>query len=87
MVKYQYQYKKRGILRLLSAPVRYISRKVRSVYKKLEEKNDNNNVEKLQNKSIDKLKGISKLRRIKNRDKLKKEDLKLESSNAERKYM
>ena len=50
-------------------------------------KNDNNNVEKLQNKSIDELKGIAKLRRIKNRDKLKKEDLKLESSNAEREYM
>ena len=50
-------------------------------------KNDNNNVEKLQNKSIDELKGIAKLRRIKNRDKLKKEDLKLESNNAEREYM
>ena len=36
-------------------------------------KTDNNNVEKLQNKSIDKLKGIAKLRRIKNRDKLKSE--------------
>ena len=50
--------KKRGILRLLSAPVRYISRKVRSIYKKLVKKTDNNNVEKLQNKSIDKLTGI-----------------------------
>ena len=54
----QYQYKKRGILRLLSAPVRYISRRVRSIYKQLLKKTDNNNVEKLQNKSIDKLKGI-----------------------------
>ena len=26
--------KKRGILRLLSAPVRYINRKVKSIYKK-----------------------------------------------------
>ena len=57
-------------------------------------KTDNgmNNVEKLQNKSIDELKGIAKLKRIKNRDKLKKEDLiisllKSESSNAERNYM
>ena len=57
-------------------------------------KTDNgvNNVEKLQNKSIDELKRIAKLRRIKNRDKLKKRDLiinllKSESSNAERDYM
>ena len=54
--------------------------------------NGMNNVEKLQNKSIDELKGIAKLKRIKNRDKLKKEDLiisllKSESSNAERNYM
>ena len=46
----------------------------------------------MQNKSIDGLKAIAKLRRIKNRDKLKKEDLitsllKSESSNAERNYM
>ena len=44
--------KKRGILRLLSALARYISRKVKSIYKKLMKKTDNN-VEKLQNKSID----------------------------------
>ena len=45
--------------------------------KKEPKKTDNsvNNVEKLQNKSIDELKGIAKLRRIKNRDALKKEDL------------
>ena len=54
--------------------------------------NDVNNIEKLQNKSIDELKGIAKLRRIKNRDKLKKEGLitsllKSESSNAEHNYM
>ena len=35
-------------------------------------KADNNNIEKLQNKLIDELKGIAKLRRIKNSDKLKK---------------
>ena len=28
----QYQYKKRGILRPLSAPARYIKRKVKSIY-------------------------------------------------------
>ena len=57
-------------------------------------KTDNgvNNVEKLQNKSIDELKRIAKLRRIRNREKQKKEDLfisplKSESSNAEREYM
>ena len=31
--------KKRGILRLLSAPARYISCKVKSIYKKLMKKN------------------------------------------------
>ena len=55
---------KRGILRLLSAPGRYVSRKVKSIYKKLMKKepkktdNDVNNVQKLQNKSIDELKGL-----------------------------
>ena len=67
--------KKRSILWLLSAPARYIKCKVKSIYEKLMKKTDNgvNNGEKLQNKSIDELKGIAKLRRIKNRDKLKKE--------------
>ena len=46
----------------------------------------------MQNKSIDKLNAIAKLRRIKNRDKLKKGGLitsllKSESSNAEHNYM
>ena len=55
---------KRGILRLLSALGRYISSKVKSIYKKLMKKepkktdNDVNNVQKLQNKSIDELKGL-----------------------------
>ena len=55
---------KRGILRLLSALGRYISRKVKSIYKKLMKKepkktdNDVNNVQKLQNISIDELKGL-----------------------------
>ena len=49
-------------------------------------------MEKLQKKSIDDLKEIAKLRRIKNMDKLTKEGLiisllKSESSNAERNYM
>ena len=47
----------RSILRLVSAPAGYISRKVKSIYKKLLKKTDNN-VEKLQKKSIDKLKGL-----------------------------
>ena len=51
-----------------------------------------NQAEKLQRKSIDELKEIARLRRIKNRDKLTKEGLiisllKSESSNAERNYM
>ena len=63
---------------LLSGPGRYISRKVKSIYKTLMKKeqkktgNAVNNVKKLQNKSTDDLKGNAKLRRIKNRDKLKK---------------
>ena len=49
-------------------------------------------MEKLQKKSIDDLKEIAKLRRIKNMDKLTEEGLiisllKSESSNAERNYM
>ena len=35
--------KKRGILRVLSAPVRYINSKVKSVYKKLVEKESEKN--------------------------------------------
>ena len=38
-------------------------------------KNELNQAEKLQNKSIDELKVIARLRRIKNSDKLTKEDL------------
>ena len=64
--------KKRGILRLLSsAPARYIKRKVNSIYEKLvkkePKKTDNEvcNEEKLKRKSIDKLKEIAKLGRIK----------------------
>ena len=54
--------------------------------------NEVNQAEKLQIKSIDELKGIARLRRIKNRDKLTKEGLiisllKSESSDAERNYM
>ena len=90
--------KKRGILRLLSASARYFKRKIVGVYNKLvkkQPKKPNNvvyNEEVLKGKSIDELKGIAKLRRIKNRGILKKEGLitsilKSESSNAECNYM
>ena len=54
-------------------------------------KNELNQAEKLQNKSIDELKAIARLRRIKNSDKLTKEDLiisllKSESSPAEHNF-
>ena len=70
--------KKWCILCLLSVPGSYISHKVKSIYKELmkkePKKTDNgvNSVKKLQNKSIDELKEITRLRRIENRDKLKK---------------
>ena len=90
--------KKRSILRLLSAPSRYVKRKIVRAYKKVakkEQKNPDNVVydeEVLKRKSIDELKEIAKLQRIKNRGKLKKEGLitsilKSEISNAERSYM
>ena len=55
-------------------------------------KNELNKAEKLQNKSIDELRGIARLRRIRNRNNLAKEDLnisllKSESNPAERNYM
>ena len=55
-------------------------------------KNELIKAEKLQNKSIDELRGIARLRRIKNYDNLTKEDLifsllKSESNPAERNYM
>ena len=54
--------------------------------------NELNQAKKLHGKSIDELKVIARLRRIKNRDKLTKEDLiltllKSESSDAERNYI
>ena len=80
--------KKRGILRVLSAPGRHIKHKVKSIYRKLVKKepkktaktpkileNEVNSVEKLQRKSIDELKKIARLRRTKNRDKSTKEGL------------
>ena len=76
---------RRGILRLSSAPGRYIKHKIKSIYKKLVRKepkktakvpnileNEINNAEKVKKKSKDELKGISRLRRNKNNDKLKK---------------
>ena len=63
--------KKTGILRLLSAPVRYIKRKVNSIYKKLVKKrtkktdNEVYNEENLKRKSTNELEEIAKLRRIK----------------------
>ena len=87
---------------LLNTLSRYDSkRKVNSIHIKLQRlglekiakiqnisKNDFNKVEKLQEKSIDELKAIARLRRIKNFKKLTKEDLiltllKLESSASE----
>ena len=55
-------------------------------------KNELNKAKNLQKESIDELREIARLRRIKNRKKLTKEDLiisllKLESSDAERNYM
>ena len=69
--------KKRGTLRILSAPVRYIKSKVKNVYKKIvkkHKKTDNEvyNEEKLNRKSIVELKEIAKLRRIENMGKFKK---------------
>ena len=70
--------KKKGILRILSGPVRYIKSKVKSVYKKLvkeePKKADNEvyNEKKLKRKSVDELKEIAKLRGILKSGKLKK---------------
>ena len=60
---------KRGILGLLSVPARYINRKVKNIFEKLVKKepkktgNKVYNEEKLKIESIDKLKGIFKLRK------------------------
>ena len=91
---------------LLNTLSRYDSRrKVKNNHKKLSEiklekiakiqnisKNELNKAEKLQKKSIDELKAIARLRRIKNIEKLTKEDLvltllKSESSALENNYM
>ena len=91
---------------LLNALSRYDSKpKVKTNHKKLLKmklekiakkqnisKNDLSRTKKLQNKSIDELQGIAKLRGIKNYDNLTKEDLtfsllKSESSPAERNYI
>ena len=93
--------KKRKVLRLLSAPDKYIKRKIEIAYKKLVKKepkktfkapNILESEETLKRKSMDELKEIAKLRGIKNRGKLKKEALitillKSESSNADRNYV
>ena len=89
---------KGGILRLLSAPVRHVKHKVKSVYTKLVKKqpkktdNEVYNEEKLKRKSTDELREIAKLRGIKNRGKLKKEGLitsllKWEISSTERNHL
>ena len=96
----------KGIIELLNALSRYYSRrKVKNIRKKLLgiglektakieniSKNELNQAKKLQIKSIDELKEIARLRRIKNRDKLTKEDLiisllKSESSALENNFM
>ena len=80
-----------------SAPVRYVKCKIESAYKKLVKKEPKKaanivySEDVLKRKSIDELKETAKLRRFKNRLKLKKESLitsilKSESSNAERNY-
>ena len=97
---------KRSTEELLNALSRYDSkRKVETNHRKLLKmklekiakkqnisKNELRKAEKLQDKSIDELQGIAKLRGIKNYDNLTKEDLifsllKSESSPAERNYM
>ena len=101
----KHQHKKRRILEVLSAPSRYIMSKVKSIYKKLMKKEPKkpakilnilekevNEAEMLQRKSIDELKEIARLKRIKNEHKLRKEGLiisllKSESSNAEFTYI
>ena len=93
--------KKRGIIELLNA----LGRKMKNIHRKLMKKglgktakiqniskNELNQTENLQKKSIDELKEIARLRRIKNWNKLAKEGLiisllKLESSDGERNYM
>ena len=96
----------KGFIELLNALSRYYSRrKVKNIRKKLLgigpekiakieniSKNELNQAEKLQRKSIDELKEIARLRRIKNREKLTKEDLiisllKSESSALENNFM
>ena len=78
--------KKKDILRLLSAPARYIKCKVKGISKKLMKKepkktdkisNEVNNAFQLQNKSIDKLKKEDLINNL----------LKSEGSNVERNYM
>ena len=70
--------KKRGILKLLSAPVRYAKHKIESAYKRLVKKEPRKaaevvyNEKMLKRKSIDELKEIAKLTGIKKRGKLKK---------------
>ena len=65
--------KKRGLLRLLSDPVRYVKCKIESAYTRLVKKEPRKttklvyNEEMLKIKSIDELKEIAKLRGIKNR--------------------
>ena len=56
---------KRGILRLLSAPVRYAKRKIESAYKRLVKKGQKKKQKmKYIIKSVDKLKEIAKLKII-----------------------
>ena len=71
--------KKRDILRLLSAPARYVKRKIVSAYEKIAKKEPKKpakvvyNEETMKRKSIDELKDIGKLKGSKNRGKVKKE--------------
>ena len=89
---------KKRHLKAIKCPLRHIKSKVKGVYEKLvkkEPKKTDNivyNEEVLKRKPIDELKEIAKLRRIKNRGKLKKEGLitsilKSKTSNAGRNFM
>ena len=77
---------RRKLLKLLKIKPKKIA-KIQNI-----SKNDLSRAEKLQNKSIHKLRGVASLRRIKNYDNLTKEDLiisllKSESNRMERNYM
>ena len=85
-IKRKVESNRRKLLKLLKIKPEKIN-KIQNI-----SKNDLGKAKKLQNKSIDELRGIARLRRIKNYDNLTKEDLiisllKSESNPVERNYM